>query len=189
MKIQIISVLAVILASSVASARQFTLVKGAGYAVEPLYGYETIYRSSPTPHLATRAMYGVRLSAGVDLLSGEAEYTRASDTETYSGSPEKIYHEDERYKLGVRSTYRFNQYFYSSGRLGAQATKGFEESTSAGVVTRKDKDLKYSPYAGAQLGVRFGVFSVNLSATMVFQDYSDLSKNDVQHTLSFGVGY
>lgn len=189
MKIQILTAFLALMASSVASARQFTLVKGSGYAIEPLYGYETVYRSSPSPHIATRAMYGVRLSAGVDLLSGEAEYSRASDTETFSGAPEKVYHEDENYKLGIRSTYRFNQYFFSSARLGAQATKGFEESTSSGVVTRKDKDLKYNPYAGAQVGVKLGVFSVNLSATMVFRDYSDLSKNDVQHTLSFGVGY
>ncbi|WP_347357388.1 hypothetical protein [Bdellovibrio sp.] len=189
MRSSILLSLFVLLASSIAAARSFTLAKGSGYSVEPLYGYETVYRSYPKGHLATRTMYGLRLTAGKDILSAEAEYTRASDTETYSTAPEKIYHQDDKYKLGVRSTYRFNNYFFSTGRLGAQATQGKEETTSGGVVTTKEKELKYDPYAGINLGIRLGVFSLNAGTTMVFKDYSDMSKNEFQHTLSFGVGY
>lgn len=178
-----------VLICSTASARKFTLVQGAGYAIEPLYGYETVYRATPTPHLATRALYGVRVTAGKDILSAEAEYSKASDTENYQAAPEKVYHEDENYKLGIRSTYRFGQYFYSTGRIGAQATQSMEESTSGGVATRESKDLRYNPYAGIQLGIRFGVFSLSAGTTAIFRDSSDISKNDFQHTFSFGVGY
>lgn len=189
MKIQFCIALVMIFVGSLASARSFTLTQGTGYTVEPLYGYETIYRNTPTPHTQTRAMYGLRLTLGVDLLSLEAEYAKASDTENYAAAPEKVYTEDENYKLGIRSTYRFNQYFFFLGRMGAQATKGFEESTSSGVTTREEKELKYNPYAGAQLGIRFGVFSLSAGSTVIFKDYNDFSKNDFQNTLTFGVGY
>ncbi|MDG0817745.1 outer membrane beta-barrel protein [Bdellovibrio svalbardensis] len=189
MKFQAYIFLAAVLGTSVASAREFKLSSGPGYTVSPLYGYETVYRDSPTPHLATRAMYGLRVTVGEDILSAEVEYSKASDTENMSTAPEKIYNEDEIAKLGIRSTYRFNNYLHSSLRVGAQATRGIEETTSSGILTRKDKDIRYNPYAGLQLGVSFGVFSLNASSTMVFRDYSDLSKNDIQNTLSFGVGY
>ena len=189
MKMKLALTISLLLCGNAALARSFTLAKGSGYTVEPLYGYETVYRTTPTPHLATRAMYGLRLTAGKDILSAEAEYSRATDTENYSVAPEKIYHQDEKYKLGIRSTYRFNTYFFSTGRIGAQAAQGKEEETSGGVVTTKTKDLTYNPYAGIQLGIRLGVFSLNAGTTMVFRDYSDLSKNDFQHTFSFGVGY
>lgn len=189
MKNQVVLFVCLSLLGSFASARSFTLTQGKNYRIEPLYGYQTVFRDSPTPHLQTRAMYGLRASAGPDLLSAEAEYSRASDTEEFSTAPEKVYHEDDSFKLGIRSTYNLNEYIFSSARLGAQATQGKEESTSGGVVTTKTKDLRYNPYAGASLGIRVGVFSLNASATMVFSDYSDLTKNEVQHTLSFGVGY
>ncbi len=180
---------AALLISPSAFARSYSLAKGAGYSVEPLYGYETVYRSSPSSHLSTRTMYGLRLKMGKDILAAEAEYTRASDTETYSSAPEKIYYQDDKYKLGIRSSYYFGKYFFSTGRIGAQATQGQEESTSGGVTTTEKKDLKIDPYAGLHLGIRLGVFSINAGSTMIIKDYSDFSKNDFQHTLSFGVGY
>lgn len=170
-------------------AASFTLSKGNGYNIEPLYGYETVYRDYPTPHLQTRAMYGARVTLGVDILSAELEYTRSSDTETFSTAPETIKTDDEKLKLGIRSTYRFNDYFFSSIRLGAQATKETQEKISGGVSDKEEKPIAYNPYAGATIGIRFGVVSVNLSSTVIFRDSSDMSKNDYQNTVSLGVGY
>jgi hypothetical protein len=172
-----------------ALAASFTLAKGSGYTLEPLYGYETIFRDYPTPHLQTRAMYGARVTLGADILSAELEYTKASDTENFSTAPETIKIDDEKLKLGIRSTYRFNNYLYASGRLGAQATKSTQEKISGGVSDKEEKPISYNPYAGASLGVRFGVISVNVTSTVIFRDSSDMSKNDYQNTLSFGVGY
>lgn len=174
---------------SVSSAASFTLAKGTGYQLEPLYGYETVYRDYPSPHLNTRMMYGARLTVGSDLISGELEYTKASDTEDFATAPEKIRTEDEKLKLGVRSTYRFNNYFFASGRLGGQATKEIRKETSGGVETTTEEPIKYNPYAGASLGLKLGPISVSVSSTVIFRDGGDMSKNDYQNTVSVGVGY
>ncbi|WP_413943304.1 hypothetical protein [Bdellovibrio sp. HCB-162] len=178
-----------LISGNISSAASFTLFKGAGYQLEPLYGYETVYRDYPSPHLNTRLMYGARLTAGTDLISGELEYTKASDTEDFSTAPEKIRTEDEKLKLGVRSTYRFNNFFFATGRLGGQATKEIRKETSGGVETTKEEPIKYNPYAGASLGVKLGPISVNVSSTVIFRDGGDMSKNDYQNTVSVGVGY
>lgn len=181
----------VLLAGSIgahsAFAASFTLSKGSGYKVEPLYGIETVFRDYPTPHLQTRSMYGLRLSLGVDLLSVETEYTKASDTEDYSTAPEKVKTDDERLKLGISSTYRVD-FFHLTGRAGAQATKTVRETTSGGVVTKDDRPIAYNPYAGASIGLNFGPASINLSSTVVFRD-NDWEKSDFQNTISAGVGF
>ncbi|UYL09312.1 hypothetical protein B9G69_001840 [Bdellovibrio sp. SKB1291214] len=170
-----------------ANAASFTLTKGSGYKVEPLYGIETVYRDYPTPHMQTRSMYGLRMSLGVDLLSLEAEYTKASDTEDYSTAPEKVKTDDERLKLGLSSTYRVD-FFHMTGRAGAQATKSVRETTSGGIVTKDERPIQYNPYAGASIGVNFGPASINLSSTVVFRD-NDWEKSDFQNTISAGIGF
>lgn len=181
--------ISIMLFSGVASAASFTLSKGAGYKIEPLYGYETVFRDYPTPHLNTRMMYGARVTAGSDILSGELEYTKASDIEDFATAPEKIKIDDEKLKLGARSTYNFNNYFFATGRLGGQATKEVREETSGGVTTRTEEPIKYNPYAGASLGVRLGPLNVSVGSTVIFRDGSDMSKNDYQNTVSVGIGY
>ena len=162
---------------------------GKGLRLEPIVGYETLYRDTPTPHTTTRTVVGARVVAGIDLISAEVEYTKGSDTENFSTAPEKIFSEDEKAKLGLRSTHRFNEYLFVSGRAGGQGTRGYKEETSGGVITRTENPIKYHPYAGVSLGLRFGAFfSISAGSTMVFKDNSDMSKNDVQNTLSISVG-
>lgn len=159
------------------------------FRIEPIAGYETVFRDTPTPHTATRVIYGGRLVLGSGFLSGELEYTKGSDTENYSVAPEKVFTEDEKAKLGLRLTHPFNQYLFISGRLGAQASRGYTEETSGGVMTRTEIPIKYLPYAGASLGVHVGSFiSISAGTTMVFRDSSDMSKNDVQNTVSISIG-
>lgn len=175
--------------SSVAFAAP-SLPKGINYRIEPLVGYETVYRSLPTPHTSTRTMYGARVIVGVEAISAELEYTKGSDTENYQSAPESVKNTDEKAKLGLRSTYNFNNYLFASGRAGAQATKNIREETNGGVVTRTEPPITYHPYAGANLGVRFGsIVSVSLGSTMVFKDNRDMSKNDVQNTVSVNFGF
>ena len=163
--------------------------KDLGLKIEPLYGYETIFRTNPTPHTSTRSFYGARVAAGQDILSGELEYTKGADTENYSTAPETIRNEDEKAKLGIRSTYNFNSMFFISGRLGGQATQNTNEEISGGVSTIEKKPITYSPYAGASLGIRLGsIISVNAGTTMVFKDNKDFTKNEVQSSVSFSIG-
>lgn len=160
-----------------------------GARIEPIAGLETVYRETPNPHTSTRTIYGARVTLGSDAIAGELEYTHGSDTEKYSQAPEKIYHEDDKAKLGLRSTYRFTDLFFVTGRLGGQGNRGFKEETSGGVVTRTEKPIKYYPYAGASLGLRFGsLMSLSAGTTVVFADSSDMSKNEIQNTLSLSIG-
>lgn len=165
-----------------------SLPKDMKYTVEPLFGYETLFRPTPSPHTVTRTMYGVRLTIGSDLVSGEAEYTKGNDTENFLTAPEKIETQDDKYKLGLRSTYRMNEYLFASARLGGQATQSTVTTTTAGVPTVEKKPMVYHPYLGAHIGLRFGPFSVSAGATAVIRDTSEISNNDIQHTLSISLG-
>lgn len=162
--------------------------KDVKYTISPLFGFETVYRDTPTPHTATHTMYGARATAGVDMISAELEYTKGSDTENFAVAPEKITNTDEKAKLGIRTTYAFNEYMNLAGRLGCQAKKTIEESTSAGLTTTTEKPIEYSPYLGAAFGVRFGKLNIHLGTTAVIKDSNDMTKNEYQNTISVGVG-
>ena len=158
------------------------------YTVSPIVGYETVFRAYPTPHTLTHMIYGARLTAGIDIASAEVEYTKGSDTENYLVAPQEIKTNQEKLKLGVRSTYRFNEFLFATGRLGGQATKTTREETSSGITTITEEPIKYDPYAGAHVGVSLGPVSVSIGATAIIRDVNDMSKNDVQHTLSVTLG-
>jgi hypothetical protein len=173
---------------STSFAQKKSAPKDIKYTISPIVGYETVYRLAPTPHTSTRVIYGARLTAGVDLISGELEYTKGSDTELYLAAPEKIVTDDEKVKLGIRSTYRFNDYLFATGRLGGSATKSATSSTSGAVTTKTEDAIKYNPYLGASLGLNVGPISVSVGATAIIKDTSDMTKNDIQHTLSVSMG-
>lgn len=158
------------------------------YTISPIVGYETVFRVYPKPHSLTHVIYGARLTAGIDVISAEAEYTKGTDTENYTVAPEEIKTNEEKLKLGVRSTYRFNELLFVTGRFGGQATKTTRQETSAGVTTSTDEPIKYDPYAGAHVGISLGPVSVAIGATAIIRDVNDMTKNDVQHTLSVTLG-
>jgi hypothetical protein len=85
--------------SSVAFSKPMSAPKDIKYTISPLFGYETVFRATPSPHTATRAMYGARLTVGSDTISGELEYTKSSDTENFLVAPEKIVTNDDKLKL------------------------------------------------------------------------------------------
>ncbi len=158
------------------------------YTISPLFGYETVFRATPTPHTATHAMYGARLTVGSDAISGELEYTKSSDTENFLVAPEKVVTNDDKLKLGLRSTYRLNDAIFTTARLGGQATQSERTETSGGISTTIKDDPVYHPYAGAHIGLKLGPISVSVGATAIIKDTKDMSKNDFQHTLSITLG-
>lgn len=184
----ILCVLSLMTVSSVGLSKSMSAPGGIKYTISPLFGYETVFKATPTPHTTTRTMYGARLTAGTDLVSGELEYTKASDTENFLVAPEKIVTDDEKLKLGLRSTYRINDLLFTTGRLGGQATKSVRTETSAGVPVIFTDAIKYDPYAGLHIGLRFGPVALSIGATAIIRDTNDLSKNDIQHTFSITLG-
>ncbi len=157
--------------------------------VMPIAGYETIFRDTPSPHTKTRVVYGLRVTYGIPAVSGEAEYTIGNDVENYTIAPERIRNEDERLKIGITSMYHPISFAFVNLRAGGQASRGTEEVTSGGVTTKTVKELEVHPYAGAGLGVHFGSFlTLSASSTMVFRDYKDMKKNDVQNMVALSIG-
>ena len=158
------------------------------YTIQPLLGFETVYRSTPRPHTVTQTMYGVRLTGGVDILSAEIEYTQSTGTETFQTAPEKIKSTDEKLKLGGRSLFRLSDIFNFSVRFGGQAKKTKEEITNIGVTTTEEKPVEYSPYLGAAFGLHIGKMNVSVGTTVVIKDVNDMEKNEIQNVVAIGFG-
>jgi hypothetical protein len=158
------------------------------YTIQPLLGFETVYRSTPRPHTVTQTMYGVRLTGGIDLLSGEVEYTQSTGSETFQTAPEKIASTDEKLKIGARSLFRLSDIFNMSVRLGGQAKKSKEDTTNAGVTTTEEKPIEYSPYLGAAFGLHIGKMNISVGTTVVIKDVNDMEKNEVQNVVAVGFG-
>jgi hypothetical protein len=170
------------LAQAQRGAKDFT------YTIQPLLGFESVYRSTPRPHTVTQTMYGVRLTGGVDILSAEIEYTQSSGTETFQTAPEKIKSTDEKLKLGGRSIFRLSNVFNMSVRFGGQAKKTKEEITNGTVVTTEEMPVEYSPYLGAAFGVHIGKMNISVGTTVVIKDANDMEKNEVQNVVAVGFG-
>ncbi len=178
--------IAILFTASFSQAQRGT--KDFTYTIQPLLGFETVYRSTPRPHTVTQTMYGVRLTGGVDLLSGEIEYTQSTGSETFQTAPEKITSTDEKLKVGARSLFRLSDIFNMSVRLGGQAKKTKEETTNAGVTTTEEKPIEYSPYLGAAFGLHIGKMNVSVGTTVVIKDVNDMEKNEVQNVVAVGFG-
>jgi hypothetical protein len=183
-----LSVLSPILTSS-AFAKAPVSANGIKYTISPLFGYETVFKATPTPHTSTRTMYGARLTAGIDVISGELEYTKGNDTENFLVAPQKIETTDEKLKLGITSKYHLNDFLFASARFGGQAKKSvrIETTTGSAPVTFNDATT-YDPYAGASIGAHFGPISVSLGAVAVIHNTTDMSQNDIQQTISVSIG-
>lgn len=171
------------------SQAQRALPRGVNVKFEPILGFETLYRSSPTSHTVSRMTYGLRVIAGVPVIAAELEYTQGSDTETYSTAPEKIKYEDQKLKLGVRTTYNFAKIMNFVARLGGQATQTTISTTNSGITTEEKESIKYDPYAGGAFGLYLGQSAtLNIGTTVVFRDTNDMKKNEYQTVISLGVG-
>lgn len=178
------------LSSAAASAASYlNLSSDPALRVMPIVGYETVFRDSPTPHTSSRLIYGLRLTYGIPSLSGEAEYIRGNDIENFTTAPERIRNDDENLKLGLTSSYFPIEFLSLTARAGGQATQGKREVTSGGVTTTTAKELEVNPYAGAGLGFHISSFlSLNASTTVVFRDYKEMKKNDIQSTIALSIG-
>lgn len=181
-------IVTVLFTASFSHAQRSSGAKDFTYTIQPLLGFETVYRSTPRPHTVTQTMYGLRLTGGIDLLSGEVEYTQSTGSETFQTAPEKISSTDEKLKIGARSLFRLSDIFNMTVRLGGQAKKTKEETTTAGVVTTEEKPIEYSPYLGAAFGLHIGKMNVSVGTTVVIKDVNDMEKNEIQNTVAVGFG-
>ncbi|MBC7754123.1 MAG: hypothetical protein H7Z71_07805 [Moraxellaceae bacterium] len=181
-------IIGLVLFAGIFAQAQLARDKDMTYTIQPLLGFETVYRSTPRPHTVTQTMYGVRLTGGVDILSAEIEYTQSTGTETFQTAPEKIKSTDEKLKLGGRTLFKLSNIFNFSVRFGGQAKKSKEEVTSTGITTTTEKPVEYSPYLGAAFGLHIGKMNVSVGSTVVIKDVNNMEKNEIQNVVAIGFG-
>lgn len=159
-------------------------------SLEPIIGYERVQKIVPDAHTHDRLLYGARLTLGFMPLAAEAEYTRATDSESFSSPDLKTKDTDDRLKLGLRSSIPISRIFSFQLRGGGQALRNVHSETTAGVTSEVKNKIHWDPYGGAGLTARLGS-RVLLSAgvTAVFTDFPHMSKNDYQTNVGFSLRF
>jgi len=162
---------------------------GAGVHFEPIIGYEWVQKLVPSQHSSSRLVYGGRIIAGLPLLSAEAEYTRGSDTETFTSPAVTVTDNADRLKLGVRSSVGFLSLMSAHLRGGVQATQNQHQEVVGGVTTINRTDaISYKPYAGAGLRVGLGRrLSLSADVVAVINNINALNQTEYQTTAGFSV--
>jgi hypothetical protein len=156
--------------------------------VEPIIGYQKAQQVLPTQKSTTRTMYGVRVIAGILLISAESEYTRGTKEENVPDFAQT--HTLENLKAGLRSGFRLGSLLTFSARGGVQASRGQLDQTSGGVTTTTFETIRYNPYAGASARARLTKhFSASADVVAVIPDIKDLNQNEYQITAGFAVRF
>lgn len=179
-RISLLLLLTFILSAAPAKADFFAL------RIEPLVGYEQTTLVLPTQHTARRLIYGGRATFGVILLSGEVEYTRGTNQETYPTLSQTV--TADALKLGIRSGFSLGRLLSFFLRAGGIATQSRYEQTSSGVTTVTTLPVKYSPYAGAGFRASLiGKLALHADVVAVFSDLNNLSNTGYQATAGFTI--
>ena len=156
--------------------------------VEPIIGYEHVQKILPTAHSKNRLIYGARLTAGILLISAEAEYTHGTDTEDYPDQLLITKDTDEMVKIGLRSGFNMGSLLSLIGRGGVQAKRNFHEDVTNGVSSSIVSPITYKPYAGADFRANLSnKFSATAGVVVVFNDINDMNQNEYQTTAGFEI--
>jgi hypothetical protein len=160
------------------------------YNVEPIIGYERTQKLLPTAHTRDRLVYGARITAGIPLVSAEAEYTRARDSEDFPALTQTIVETADRARIGLRSSLQLSGFLHAFLRAGAQASLSRHDTTTGGVLVSTVDPIRYRPYAGAGFRGRIASnISLNVDITTVFHDFPNMNNNDYLTTASLSVSF
>ena len=158
--------------------------------VEPIIGYERVQKFVPERHTKDRLTYGARVTAGIPLVSGEAEYTRGTDTEDFPAQALTTKDMDDKLKVGLRSSMNVSSLLSFQARAGGQAKRNTHEETASGVTTQTVGDITYRPYAGMGLSSKMiPGFELSGGVTVVFNKFPDMSQNEYQSTLGMRIRF
>jgi hypothetical protein len=156
--------------------------------IEPIVGFEHVQKLAPQPHLKNRLTYGARVTAGYRFLSGEAEYTRGTHTESYPAQDLTIQDTDDKLKLGIRSGYALGRFVTISGRGGGQAKRNSRKETTGGVTHQVISAIEYDPYLGTELRAELSnKISLSVGVVAIITDVRDMSRNEYQATGGFQI--
>lgn len=180
----------VLLALSVLGSLSYARGVKTGLEITPIIGYERQQKLIPTPHSKDRLVYGARLRVGVPLVSAEAEYTRAQDTEDYPTTSTSYKDTTQRGKVGLVSQLRLTGLLTFSARAGVNATLTQIETTQSGVTTNSQDPIRYNPYAGAGVRVRLSSkITADADIVAIFRAFPDMNANEYQTTAGFTLSF
>ncbi len=159
----ILSVLTILLSHNAWSQSSIT--------ISPLFGVEHTQNRYPEPaRTSSKTFFGLRVLAGVQLLSMEFEGTQSNGSRTYPSENLKIEDQVQRVMLGVRSTFNLNTILAYFLRAGARGTneKTVITNTATDEKETKTPPLYWDPYAGTGLHISLAQFlDLNLGATWI----------------------
>jgi hypothetical protein len=180
------ALLVLLLVSVVASSASAEIT----YSIEPVIGYERVEKLLPTPRMKQRLVYGARLTAGLFMVAGEAEFLRGTDTESIPSAGLTLTDTEDKLRVGVRARFRLVRLLSFIVRGGVQASRNIHEETVGGATTRTEEPIRYRPYAGAglQVGLSNNI-SFTADITTVFRDFPNLNNNDYQTTASLTIRF
>jgi len=156
--------------------------------VEPVVGYEQTQEAWPSAHSHDYLFYGARATAGLRLLSAEAEYLHGVDEESFPLQSQSYQKTLDNLKVGVRS--RLGPGFFTVNlRAGVQAEQDKSSQTVAG-VTVSSTSLAYHAYGGAGVGIRLArVLYLEAELVAILVNTQDLSQTQYQLTGGLGFGF
>lgn len=159
---------------------------GLGLGITPVVGYERVQKVLPTPHTNDRLTYGLRMTAGVPLLSLEVEATRGQDTEIFTNPDMTVKDTTDKVKVGARFTFDLGRLLAIGARGGVQAKRTKSEITLSGTTTTTTSPITYKPYGGGTLRAMVSNnTSIDGSVTVIFNDFPDMKQNEYEATLGF----
>lgn len=178
--------------SAFAASRSMSAYGGT-LTISPTVGFERVQKYYPTPHMSTRAVYGVNALYQFSVLGIEADYTHSQDDDYDVATDTKYKDSVDKLRAGLRGSFRAGNYLNWYLRGGAQATKTEITSTvQSTAVTNKKSTTKVNPYVGTGLTLRLlNAFSVSgdVVATYKPTDDPNLSDFEFQPTVSFNINF
>lgn len=161
---------------------------GLQIGLEPIIGYERVQKLVPTTHTTDRLLYGARITAGFKLLSLEAQYTTAKDTESFSNPDLTVTDTGQKAKVGLRSTLGSGM-MKLVARGGVQGFQTRHQESSGGVSTVDTTvPLVYKPYGGAGLKFRLSSqISFTAEVVAIFKKFPDMNQNEYETTAGFEI--
>jgi hypothetical protein len=156
--------------------------------IEPIIGFEHVQQLLPTIHSVNRLIYGARATAGIPMVSAEAEYTHGTLQEDFPGISQNSV--SDRLKVGLRTGIGLGSLINVAFRGGVQASQTQTTQIISGVTSTTYDPLRYDPYAGASLNLSLSrKMNASVSVVAVFRDINHLDQNEYQTTAGFAIRF
>lgn len=182
------------------TAIALALVSGNAFSAEirnrlnitPIIGLERVQKFVPSPHMKTRAIYGVQATYKLPIATLETEYTHAQDTSTDAATSTSYKDVEDKIRVGLRGNFNLSTFLSTYLRGGAQGRKNEQTKTVSNTTTTKSTSSKVQPYVGTGLEIKIlQVLSISadLLATYTPTDDPNLKDYELQPSVGLNIRF